>query len=528
MNTQKVLIPLAPNTRKSCGESNNGISRKETDRRLIHIVTLRQKTISSIGWSASNGIGNQIVQFITSIVLARLLAPQDFGLIGMLLVFTGFAGLFSEFGFGSAIIQRPSINERHLSSVFWLNVGMGLAMTVIMFAAAPFIASFYREPQLLYLTRLFSLNFLIGALIIVPKALFQRQMDFRSLFGIGLAINVVSGIIVIALAMQGFGVWSLAWQSLSIILVSVILIWKFSPWRPTLLFDIKAVGELIKFSGNLQGFRVFNYWIRNVDNFLIGKFFGTMELGIYSRAYNIMLLPMTQISWIVGQVMFSSLSKMQGDKAMVKYIYLKTIRAIALISFPMMAGLFVVADSFVIFLLGPQWVDVIPVLRIFCFVGMIQSISTTIGWIYNSQGRTDVQFLWGIGSGVLLMGSFVAGILIGNIVAVALCYAVVECVILLYPAFAIPGRLVHLRFREVLQSVHGILGCTLAMSLGVYAFGICLPSELPQWLQLLSKTAEGIILYSVFIHFFKLDAYLDVKALFLEQWALYMAKDKLT
>jgi O-antigen/teichoic acid export membrane protein len=237
---------------------------------------------------------------------------------------------------------------------------------------------------------------------------------------------------------------------------------------------------------------------------------------------------MNQISWIVGQVMFPSLSRIQADKVMVKYIYLKAIRAIALISFPMMAGLFIVADSFVISLLGPQWVDVIPVLRIFCFVGMIQSISTTIGWIYNSQGRTDVQFLWGIGAGVLLIGSFVAGILIGNIVAVAMCYAVVECVILLYPAFAIPGRLINLRFREVLQSVYGVLGCTLAMSFGVYAFGICLPSELPQWLQLLSKTAEGIILYSVLIHFFKLDAYLDMKALFLEQWALHMAKDKET
>jgi O-antigen/teichoic acid export membrane protein len=444
--------------------------------------------------------------------------------MGMILVFTGFAGIFSELGFGSAIIQRPSIEERHLSSIFWLNVGTGLAMTVIMLAAAPLIASFFREPQLMYLTRLLSLNFLIGSLSIVPKALFQRQMDFRSLFGIGLAINVVSGIIGIALAMHGFGVWSLAWQSLFSILVSVILIWGFSSWRPALLFDKIAVGELIKFSVYVQGFSVFNYWIRNGDNFLIGKFLGIRELGIYSRAYNIMLLPLNQISWTVGQVMFPSLSRIQGDKVMVKYIYLKAIRAIALISFPMMAGLFVVADSFVITLLGPRWIDVIPVLRIFCLVGMIQSISTTIGWLYNSQGRTDVFFLWSIGAGVLSMGSFIVGILIGNIVAVALCFAVMECVILLYPAFAIPGKLINLRFREVLQSVRGVLGCTLTMSIGIYALGIYLPSEFPQWVQLLLKTTAGIILYSVLIRFFKLAAYLDVKALFLEQWALYMAK----
>jgi len=485
------------------------------------MTILKQETISALGWSASTRIGTQFVQFILFIILARLLTPSDFGLVAMVMVFTGFADLFSDLGFGPSIVQKKEIDDRLLSSIFWLNVGTGLVTTLIMFSVSPFISTFYNEPRLRPLVIIISSTFFLGSFGIVQRTLFQRMMDFRSLLIISLATNILSGIITIILVLNGFGFWSLAWHSLISCLVLVILTWQISPWKPSFSFDKKAVKEVTNFSGSILGFSIFNYWVRNGDNFLIGKFFNAAALGIYSRAYNIMLLPLHQISWVVGQVMFVSLSRIQDDKVFVKQVYLRTVRAIALITFPMMLGLFVVADSFVLTLLGNQWVDVILILRIFCIGGMIQSISTTVGLIFNSQGRADILFIWGSAAGVLLMSSFVVGILIGNIVALALCYTIMECVILLYPSFAIPGRLINLSFFEVVKSVTGVFMCALVMSVGVYLFGTLLPPGCSHWLQLLSKTSTGIILYFIFITLFKLEAYLDLQTLCREQWKLH-------
>jgi PST family polysaccharide transporter len=489
-------------------------------------MSFKQKTLSGIGWTASANIVKQIFLFLISVVLARLLMPEDFGLVGMIIVFTGFAGIFAELGFGAALIQKKEIEENHLSSVFWLNILAGIVLTAIVLSVAPLIAKFYKEPRLKLLTMFISINFLLGSLNIVHRALLTRSMDFRRLAIIETTTMTVAGTFAIIFALIGFGVWSLVWHMIISTSIGVIMIWQMSSWRPQFCFDKNAIKELFGFSGNLLGFSVFNYWVRNSDDLLIGKFIGSAGLGVYSRAYSIMLIPLNHVSATVGKVMFPAFSRIQDDKVRVKQIYLRTIGIIALVTFPMMMGLLVVADSFVLGIFGYKWKDVIPVLRIFALLGMVQSIATTVGWIYASQGRTDWQLRWGIFAGGLLILSIVIGIIIGTIKSVALCYVIMSGVILVYPNFAIPGKLIDMTFAEVVHSLSGIFGCAFLMSVSVYLIGMNLPSEWPHLEKLIIQVSSGITFYILLVHLFKLKAYVEIKELLWQQWGNYFQKAK--
>ena len=481
-------------------------------------VSLRQKTIMGIGWTTVAQIGKQVLQFIISTILARLLTPQDFGLVGIIVVFTGFAKLFGELGFSAALIQRENLEERHYSSIFWLNLMAGLILTGLIMYIAPFVATFYNEPRLAPLAMLIAVNLLINSLNMVQNAILNRVMDFRWLALIEIATVIVAGVVAIVLAMTGYGVWSLAWQMLAASSITAVGLWCVTDWRPHLLFNLSAVAELLGFSANLLGFNVFNYWVRQGDNLLVGKFIGTAALGIYTRAYSIMSLPVSQVTGVLSRVMFPALSRVQNDKACVKRIYLRALGLIALITFPLMMGLMVVADHFVLALFGSKWSAVIPLLWIFSLSGMVQSISGTVGWIYTSQGRTDWMFKWVLGAGTLLIGSFIVGIWIGKVEAVAASYAFSESVVLLYPAFAIPGRLIGMTFSEVIRSVAGIFGCASGMAVVVWTLGLLLPSNCPHWGYLAIQVPFGAFVYLAILHLFRVRAYREVKALLIEQW----------
>jgi PST family polysaccharide transporter len=285
------------------------------------VDNLRQSTISGMGWSVAARLGRQGFQFAVGVILARLLTPDAFGLIGMVAVFVAFAGIFTDLGFGSALIQKQETRPAHYQSIFWLNIAVGLFLTLLFLVIAPLIARFYDEPLLTPLTMLISLNFLIGSFGVVHNSRLKKGLRFKRLAIVELIAIVVSGVIAIVLALLGFGVWALAIQSVLLTFSTVVLLWIVSDWRPALKFNKGAVRELVGFSSNLLGFSSLNYWIRNSDNLLVGRFLGTSALGIYSRAYSIMLLPLTMVSKTIGQVMFPAFSKIQDDKGRVGRIY---------------------------------------------------------------------------------------------------------------------------------------------------------------------------------------------------------------
>lgn len=248
-------------------------------------ASLAGKVLTGVRWAALGQIAAQLLNFIVTLALVRLLLPSDFGLLAMTTVFTGFAAFFGEMGFGKALIQHEGIDDRHLTSVFWLNIASGAVLTALAYLAAPAIAAFFVEPRLILLVRILSLNFAFAALSHVQIAVLERDMLFRRLMGIDTGAAAIAGVTAVACAVAGFGVWSLVFQMLTRTAATVLMAWSGSAWRPSLRVDPAAIRDLRRYGLNAFGSQIVTYWIRNGDNLLIGKFAGAVSLGLYTQAY---------------------------------------------------------------------------------------------------------------------------------------------------------------------------------------------------------------------------------------------------
>ena len=482
------------------------------------MTLIHQRTLTGIGWSSISQMIRQVLAFLITVILARLLSPREFGLLAMVIVFTGFIEIFTDMGLGAAIIQKPDLEPRHLNAVFWANTGVGALLTLLVAAAAPLIALFFHMPVLRAMTMVLALNFLAGSFRVVQESVLLRQMEFRRLAIVDNVSVLVAGCGAIGLALAGMGVWSLVGQSLLFTLTSAAVLWSLSKWRPAPGIDWKALRELLPYSSGLLGFNGVNYWIRNIDNILIGRFIGSAALGIYGRAYALMLYPINQIAAALGKVMFPALSAIQQDRNEVKDLYLKITGIISLITFPPMIGLLVVARPFVLILFGDKWAEVIPVFRILCVTGLIQSVGTTVGWIYTSQGSTGLMFRWAIGAGLIFGAGMVVGLHWG-IEGVAWAYTICN-VLLLYPAWAIPGRLIGLTFSEMVKNVSGTFSCSLFMGAAVYASAALMPAGWHDGLVLPVQALCGVVVYAGLVHLLKLHPYRNAREMFKESLSL--------
>lgn len=475
----------------------------------------RQKVISGLMWSLGSRIGGQFLNLVISVILVRLLSPREFGLLALVTVLTNFAGIFVDPGLNAALVQRKNVQPEHFSSVFWLNLANGLLLMLLFMISAPFIADFYQEPSLVMLTMLISIDFFISSLAVVQRALMTKNLDFAQLSIITLAAASVAGVIAIVMALTGFGVWSLAVQTVLRSIIITALFWKLSDWRPSFVFDWAVIKDMLGFGTNLLGTQVLTYWTRNIDNLLIGKFLGTIELGIYDRAYSIMLFPLANVTQAIVNVLFPSFSLINEDKLKIKQFYLKVVRLIALVTFPMMLIIFVTTESFILAVFGPQWIEVIPILKILCLLGVNQSITTLNGSIYLSQGRADLQ----LRVGTVLRINLILGIIIGlqwGIIGVAVGYAIAS-LINFYPGIYFSGRLIGLTFSELLQNLALVFICAVVMAASVGALRFLLPVDWPHWLYLITQTLFGIAIYGLLLFVFKVKAYNEAKLLLFER-----------
>lgn len=480
------------------------------------VPSFRRSVISGTAWNLATSTGGQGLSIAISIALMRLLTPATFGLIGMVAVFAGFAAIFGDFGFTSALIQKSDAKEEHFTSIFWLNLILGLGLTLLFIAIAPLLAAFFKIPSLLPLTAVLALNFLIAAPTWVPLALLQKRLAFKQLALIDLIALLSSGMTAISMAIGGFHVWSLAGQSIVFNSTRSFLLWRSAHWHPRGGIQGPLVRELMSFSAQTTVFSVSNYWIRNADNFLIAKLLGSEALGLYSRAYGLMLMPLTVVSSKISAILFPAFSTIQTEPRRIAAIYLRTIRLIALFSFPLMTGLFLCADAFVLTVFGPPWKEMIPLLQILTWVGMIESIGTLNGSLYLSQGRTKLrlQVLAIVGPIAIL------AVLIGSrwgVKGVAMAYALYSMLVAL-PSMIIPLRLVGLKLVEIGRHLFGVTACTGAMGMCVWVCGRLMPAACPPSLRLLAMTGTGIICYASFAWFFKIGGVKDLNTILREQW----------
>jgi PST family polysaccharide transporter len=467
--------------------------------------SFRERTLSGALWSVTSQGGRQAIMLVSNLVLARLLTPHDFGLVATVLIFVNFAIILAEQGFGAALIQRKDVTEEHLSTIHWVNVALGGAFTALLFFGAPVIARIFDEEALIPLTRAMSWIFAINSLGMVHTTLLTRELSFRSLAKVEVASAWFGGAASIYLAWRGWGPMSIAVQSIVAAVVGVLVLRSVSEWRPRVLFRWSAVRDLAEFSVNSFIGSVTHYWVRNVDNVLVGYVLGQGPLGVYTRAYSVMLFPLSRVSRVLSRVMFPSLSMIQGDRPLIRRMFLKMTRAIALVTFPVMLGVAASAGNFTAVVFGPQWGEMVPILRILAVVGMVQSVTALIGNIYMSQNETGLRLR------VILpiQAAQVLGIVLGlkwGILGVSIGYAVatlatapVEC----YYA----GILIGMSVSEFVSNLRAVFFCSAASALAVAGLGALLPPGTSVFAGFGLQVLAGAAVYTALLHAFSVKSY---------------------
>ena len=457
-------------------------------------MSLKAKVLSGTKWVAFANVFKQILQVLALIVYARLLSPEDFGLFAILMIFVGFLLLFTDMGTASALIHIDDPGEKLLSTVFYFNLMIGIAFALLMTSLSGTIAVFFDNGALALPLQVISLNFIIVAFGVVQKARYEKALDFKPVTlseSFAVLIGIAGGV---TAALFGLGVYSLVIQTLTTSLISTLLLWYLSSWRPLFYFSWKDIRSIWHYTANLSAFNFVNYFARNADNFLIGKFLGSPALGVYSLAYSIMLYPIQNISRILLRILFPAFSHIKGDNEKFKRAYLKALFFIALVSFPIMGGLIVTADLIVEVFFGEKWSGLAAILMILAPVGIIQSIGTTNGSIYMAKGSTSLLLKVGIVSSIVTVLFFIPGVFFG-VEGVALSYLLANLV-MLYPVFRISWEQIDLSIGEGLAVLAPLLGITLLMDIGVLLIGKGLGTlALPPILLLLIMVSAGALLY---------------------------------
>lgn len=389
---------------------------------------------------------------ITSLaVLSRLLKPEDFGLIAMVTAITIFIGMFKDMGLAVATVQAPTIDQYQVSTLYLINVSVSVLLTFITVAASPLVAWFYGEPRLVAVTACLALGFTVSGLSVQHFALLRRTMNFRKIAIIEVA-SVLAGFVVgIGSATAGLGYWSLVTSQLVTLVVSTCGAWFAFPWKPTMPGSWRTVRSLVRFGGNLTAFELVNYFNRNLDNLLIGKFWGAVELGFYARAYNILMLPLSQINAPLGAVTVPALSAVASDPARFRSYYLRALSIVTLITAPLAALLAVQSEEIIRLVLGPEWSPSVTIFRYLALSILVQPICNTSGWLYTATGRSDLLLKWGGIGSVFIVLSFFVGLPFGSS-GVALCYSVVMLLWTL-PCMYVATRHTAITLGDVLNTV---------------------------------------------------------------------------
>jgi PST family polysaccharide transporter len=468
----------------------------------------KERTVRGLKWNLLDKIVSQGASFVTTLILARLLLPEDFGLLGMVVVVIGFATVFKDFGLGSALIQKKNLTSEDLSSVFWFNMLVGIALTFIIYFSAPLIAGYYALPELEPIAKLLSVIYFIGSLNIVQLSLLRKRMDFRKIFIVNASATIISGVTAIILALNGWGVWSLVWKMIIFSIATNLVLWLGSKWRPGLNWSKDSLKEIVGFSLPLLGTQSLNYWVRNADNLLIGKYIGSSALGFYNQSYRIMLVPVRQIAGVISSVLFPSLAEIQDDKARIKAIYLKVTKLLSFITFPLMFGLCALAEPFVQILLGDKWMPMVPILRYLSIVGAFQSIGTLNGNIFQATGETAYQLRIGFPAKIFVIAAIVLG-LPGGIEKVALYYMIATLISSVY-MYHFMGQLINLKLSEILLSFSGNMLSSSIMAVFVFRFYLIMEGLIGSVGSFVFAVFLGAIIYALLSYVFSRQVLSDI------------------
>lgn len=350
---------------------------------------LKKKTIIGLIWQYAEKCGSQIITFVVSIILARILTPSDYGIVGLVTVFISISLVFAESGMGQALVQKKDADDRDFSTVFYYSIVFSMLIYAILFFVAPFIADFYNEPILVNVLRVLGLTVIIGAFNGVQRARIQRDMQFKMFFYATLVGTVISAVVGIVMAYTGFGVWALVWQQISSRLIAVVVLWFVTKWKPMLVFSFTSMKRLFGYSWKLLCSSLLDTVYNNIYSLLIGKFYSSADLGHYNRGKQFPMMIVENVNGSINGVIFPVLSKIQDDKERFKGTVRRSIKTSTYMIFPLMAGLAAVAEPLVRILLTDKWLPAVPFIQFCCFTYAFWPVHTANLQAIKALGRSD-------------------------------------------------------------------------------------------------------------------------------------------
>ena len=428
--------------------------------------SLRKRVTKGVVWIEASTIFVTVVNFLALAILARLFSPQEFGVMGMLMVVINLIQVFSDFGFTAAIIQKQDLTAEQLSTLFFFNVGFGVVFCLLGYVFSSLTAALFNVPELSSLIKVISISFIFISIGQMFRALLQKEFKFRSLFFLDVITNSIYAVSTIVFVGAGFGVWGLAYGFLiyqvSVIFMAILL----ESFRPQFAFSLSSAIKLIQFGGYVVGEKFLNYLNRNLDYIIVGRYLGAQALGYYSLAYTIMLVPVSRIAGVIMQVAFPAFSRIQSDDHKMRNGYLKVLKCISLVTFPLMAGLFIYAEEFILVIFGMKWSPAVLIVKILCVVGALQSIGTTVGMVIYARGRPDISFRWNIFAALVCAAAFWTGKHWG-IIGVAMMYTIAS--IFLFPIIqVITNNLIKLKTNDFLLNFVDSIKLTIIVVIAMY------------------------------------------------------------
>ncbi|ULB33639.1 MULTISPECIES: lipopolysaccharide biosynthesis protein [Proteiniphilum] len=468
--------------------------------------SLKNKAAKGMIWSALDKFAVQAGQLVIGIILARLLMPEDFGLIGMLSIFLAISQSFIDSGMGSGLIQKKERSDLDFSTVFVFNLAVSIIFYLLLFIAAPLIALFYETPGLVTLTRVLGLNIIINALAIVQRSKLVIHIDFKTIAKVNVISVFSSGAIAVYFAFTGWGVWALVFQNLIRSLISVALFWVFTHWKPSLIFSTESFKRLFGFGSKLLISGLYAQGFNEIYNVMIGKVYSAADLGYYTRSKQFAEISSGTVTAVVQQVTYPILASLQDDKERLVSVFSRLLRMTSFLIFPAMTLLALMADPLVMLFLTAKWAPAIVLLQWLCFARLVTPISSINMNILNAVGRSDLFLKVDLSKAPIVIAALlitipmgVKAIVIGSVVTSALSFIINTYM---------PGKLFGYGTLKQVKEMIPVIIATCVMALSVYLAMNIFPSH---WLKIVTGLITALATYLPVSYLLKIEELQELK-----------------
>lgn len=451
--------------------------------------SLNKKTYSGLFWSFLNKGGSMVLSFICNIVLARLLTPEDFGIIGMVMVFVYLSAVFMDSGFGSALIQRQNTTDADFSTAFLWNLFLGVVLYVILFLTAPAIAEFYKIERLRIILRVLGLVLIINSFSLTQLSILRKNFDFKKISICFISASIIALIASIISAFNGLGVWSLVIFQLVQAFFNVVFIYFVSDWWPKLIFSLTSFKKLFNFGGFILLASIVETLNRQAQSLIIGKYFDATNLGYYNQAQNLESAPVNVVYTVIGQVSFPLFAKLQDNRHELIYKFERISSLVSFFIIPLMTLLIILAEPFIVIILSEKWLPVVPIFQILCIFGMIMPITDIAYFLIASIGKSKILFY----RTILLSTTGVGLIIIGSLLGLyATVWAIViNAVLSLISFLPIIKRYLNMKIISYLKNIIG----PFMICLSIYFLILILNYNLFSSLNFLAKGSVDLVLF---------------------------------